>query len=226
MPQHDYNIENQSGASFRSDLNNALEALASQNSGPTAPTVTYAGMMWVNTSNQTIYQRDSLNSVWIEMGRIDLPYWGLTPAGVILPFAGNATPAGYLLCNGQAVSRTTYSRLFTAISTIYGVGDGSTTFNLPNLQGRVPMGAGVSAASGANRLLGATGGADSVTLTVDQMPNHGHNDRHLSSFGAGAIGYGGSTGALSNTQSSFGAGGSQPHENLPPFLTLNYIIKF
>ena len=133
MPLHDYNIENQSGASFRSDLNNALEALVSQNSSPTAPTVTFANMVWINTSNQTIYQRDSLNSSWTEMGRIDLPFWGLVPPGTLLLYSSTAIPPGFLRCNGAEVSRTTYARLFAVTGVTYGTGNGSTTFNLPSI---------------------------------------------------------------------------------------------
>jgi microcystin-dependent protein len=76
-------------------------------------------------------------------------YTQLIPIGALLPYAGTQAPTGYLMCNGSAVSRTTYVALFTVIGTVYGVGDGSTTFNLPNFQSasattmRVPGGAGV-----------------------------------------------------------------------------------
>ena len=68
------------------------------------------------------------------------PTVGGIPSGAVLPFAGTAAPAGWLLCYGQAVSRTTYAALFNALGTAYGAGDGSTTFNLPDLRGRVPGG--------------------------------------------------------------------------------------
>jgi microcystin-dependent protein len=92
------------------------------------------------------------------------------PAGVITQFAGASAPSGYLLCSGQAVSRSTFSTLFSAIGTTYGVGDGSTTFNLPNLQNRVPVGKG----AGTFANLNATGGAETHTLTTAQMPSHTH----------------------------------------------------
>ena len=72
------------------------------------------------------------------------------PAGMLFPFAGASAPTGYLLCHGQAVSRTTYADLFTAIGTTYGTGDGSSTFNLPDLRGRVIAGQDDMGGSSAN----------------------------------------------------------------------------
>lgn len=106
--------------------------------------------------------------------------------GTIHDFAGTSAPTGYLFCGGQAVSRTTYAALFAVIGTTFGVGDGSTTFNLPDLRGRVAagkddMGAGASAGRltttyfGANAdTLGAVGGSQSHTLTAAQIPAHTH----------------------------------------------------
>jgi len=80
----------------------------------------------------------------IAVGDNDTRLLGLV-AGLVVPYAGSSAPTGWLLCDGSAVSRTTYASLFTAISTTYGVGDGSTTFNLPNLKGRAIVGAGTAA---------------------------------------------------------------------------------
>lgn len=86
-------------------------------------------------------------------------------------------PAGYLLCDGSAVSRATYSALFAVIGTTWGVGDGSTTFNLPNFKGRVPMG--LDVAQTEFDTLAETGGAKTVTLDVSMMPAHTHvQDAH------------------------------------------------
>lgn len=90
------------------------------------------------------------------------------PAGIVIPFAGNTAPQGYLLCDGSAVSRDTYSALFTAIGTVYGAGDGSTTFNVPDLSGRVVLGVSQSHA------LGTTGGEETHTLTEQELPTHSH----------------------------------------------------
>lgn len=98
-------------------------------------------------------------------------------AGSIYMFAGSTAPSGFLICDGSAVSRSTYSALFEAIGTIFGAGDGSTTFNLPDLSGRVAVGRSV------NRLLGSTGGEESHALISNEMathnheyPQHGHNN--------------------------------------------------
>lgn len=110
------------------------------------------------------------------------------PPGVVNTFAGSTAPDGWLLCFGQAVSRTQYVDLFNAIGTSYGSGDGSTTFNLPDLRGRVPAGKDDMGGSAAGRLtstvlsasnaLGATGGAQTHTLTATQsgVPPHAHDN--------------------------------------------------
>lgn len=113
------------------------------------------------------------------------------PSGVILPYGGSGAPdANWLLCYGQAVNRTTYSTLFTAIGTTYGVGDGATTFNLPDLRGRVVAGKDDMGGSAASRItnavsgfdgtsLGAAGGSQSHTLITAEMPSHTHTqDAH------------------------------------------------
>lgn len=94
---------------------------------------------------------------------------GMNP-GVIEAYAGNTAPEGYLLCNGQAVSRTTYANLYAQIGTTYGAGNGSTTFNVPNLNGRVIVGKDSSNFS----TLGGSGGSINTTLTSANMPAHTH----------------------------------------------------
>lgn len=90
------------------------------------------------------------------------------PAGIVLPFAGSTAPQGYLLCDGSAVSRDTYSALFAVIGTTYGAGDESTTFNVPNISGRVVLGVSQSHA------LGTTGGEATHVLTEQELPAHSH----------------------------------------------------
>lgn len=110
--------------------------------------------------------------VALENRRTILPTAALPPAGAVSQFAGAVAPDGWLLCDGSAVSRTTYARLFAVIGTTYGAGNGTTTFNLPNLKGRVPVGR--DAAQAEFDVLGETGGAKTHALTVAQMPSHDH----------------------------------------------------
>lgn len=93
------------------------------------------------------------------------------PTGALIPYAGTSAPTLFLLCQGQAVSRTTYSDLFAVIGTTYGSGDGSTTFNLPNPNGKTVVG---KASSGTFLNLGATGGSETVILDSTQIPSHSH----------------------------------------------------
>lgn len=88
----------------------------------------------------------------------------LEPPGIIKPYAGTAAPNGYLLCDGSAVSRTTYADLFAVTSTTFGVGNGTTTFNVPDLNGRVPVGKDNAGGSNANRITTAVSGIDGDTL--------------------------------------------------------------
>ena len=110
----------------------------------------------------------------------------IVPSGALMPYAGTSAPTGFLLCDGSAVSRTTYATLFSAISTTYGSGDGSSTFNLPDLRGRVVAGQDDMGGASANRLtdqtgglngdtLGDTGGSETHTLTTAQLASHTHS---------------------------------------------------
>lgn len=172
------------------------------------------------------------------MSRV-LDLWaGMT--GTVLPFAGATAPEGWLLCFGQAVSRTTYPHLFAKIGTTFGTGNGSTTFNVPDMRGRVPAGKDDMGGTAAGRLtnsgtgnpglngatLGAAGGTDRHTLTTAQMPAHTH-----SVTGAAATTFGGSeqkatiegsTGAPATAASQ---GSGQAHPIIQPTIVLNSIIK-
>jgi microcystin-dependent protein len=104
---------------------------------------------------------------------------GLDHVGTIQMWGGGGSilPAGWLLCQGQAISRTTYPELFELIGTNYGSGDGSTTFNLPNLSSRFPIGVG-SAAGRTTRALAAAGGVESITIATANLPSHTHAIDH------------------------------------------------
>jgi microcystin-dependent protein len=173
-----------------------------------------------------------------------------------------------LLCDGAAVNRTTYAALFTAIGTTYGAGNGTTTFNVPNLKGKVPVG--IDSGDASFDALGETGGAKTHTLTSSEMPSHTHtqnshnhtqnahthlqnahdhtisNNKTLVAANAGGsvstVNYNGSGEASatqsktavnqnatatneSATASNQNTGGGTAHNNLQPYLVLNFIIK-
>ena len=140
------------------------------------------------------------------------------PVGSVIPFSGNKAPAGYLFCMGQEVSRTERKDLFSEIGTIYGEGDGTTTFNLPNLCGKVPVGLDVDNTK--FNSIGKTGGEETHILTVDEMPSHaGHVVGNITTFLPQA------GGGVAGTGNPEIIGRNQPHNNLQPYITLNYIIK-
>jgi microcystin-dependent protein len=158
------------------------------------------------------------------------------PAGIFVPYAGSTEPPGWLLCYGQAISRTTYAALFAAIGTLYGAGDGLTTFNVPDGRGYAIFGRDNMGGTAANRItsggsgingasLGASGGAETVTLTVAQMPSHSHvQSRGPEQAGGPVPGFVPGT-TTSSAESTGSSGSSNAHQNMPPALVLNFIIK-
>ncbi|QDO99646.1 hypothetical protein FNB15_05575 [Ferrovibrio terrae] len=163
---------------------------------------------------------------------------GLIPSGLVSPFAGGIAPDGWLLCDGAAVGRETCAGLFAVVGTTYGSGDGTTTFNLPDLRGRVAAGKDNMGGTSANRLtagsaaglngsaLGAAGGNQQHQLTVAELASHGH-DVNVGETPASALTPGG---VAIHQYLYYGAvalptGGDQPHNNVQPTLILNYIIK-
>ena len=141
---------------------------------PLVPANPNVGDIWMNTNLgiSFTYYDDGTSKQWIEMVSSAVPAVNtIMPSGTIVQTARATAPDYWLFCDGSAISRTTYSTLYAAIGTQYGSGDGSTTFNLPNLQGRVPVG---KNSSGTFAALGGTGGAETVTLDSTQIPSHTH----------------------------------------------------
>lgn len=163
----------------------------------------------------------------------------LVPVGAVLPYASSNAPKGWLNCQGQAVYRGDYPDLFAIIGTTYGVGDGSTTFNLPNLSGRVVVGQG-NGAGLTSRSMGATGGAETHTLTTGEMPSHSHTSNAVGSTlglmtanGQNTAGAGLDASAVEPNLfaapaalSIDSAGNGAAHNNIQPFTVLNYIIRY
>lgn len=176
--------------------------------------------------------------------------------GEIKMYAGSTAPAGWLLCDGTAVSRATYAPLFALVGTTYGAGDGSTTFNLPNCKGRNLIGR--DAAQTEFDVIGETNGEKTHLLTTTEMPSHTHtvsgtaasagahthqvpadNDAgYCAGCGVYSVHYGGGVGSVPQNTTSNGAhthsvsgtaaatGGGTAHNVLDPYLVVNYIIKY
>lgn len=161
---------------------------------------------------------------WRESGRrLAAATATAVPVGTVAMYGGGTAPSGWLKCDGSAVSRTTYVDLFNVLGTTYGAGDGSTTFNLPDARGRAPVGAGQGTGL-TNRVRGATGGAETHTLTTAEMPVHSHNQAWQYTQGSGPdiafTNVGGGYG-----QATTSTGGGSAHNNMQPFWVPEFIIK-
>ncbi len=157
--------------------------------------------------------------------------------GEIRMFAGNFAPRGWAFCDGQLLAVSQNDALFSLLGTIYG-GDGRTTFGLPDMRGRIPIHAG-SGPGLSPRRLGAKGGSEKETLTVNQSPSHSHTWRATttSASNRSAVGFAyaqpvntdvysdnvSSTTAFNNAMVG-NSGGSRSHTNLQPFLCIHFII--
>ena len=144
-----------------------------------------------------------------------------TPVGAVIIWPTAAAPSGYLFCNGAAVSRTTYADLYAVIGNTYGAGNGSTTFNVPNCKGSVVVG--FDASQTEFDALAETGGEKTHVLITAELAAHTHTfavtrgGNYESGSGQAA------TTATSNTTGSTGSGTA--HNNMPPYLVMNYVIK-
>jgi microcystin-dependent protein len=147
------------------------------------------------------------------------------PAGVILSHGSSSLPAGFLGCDGAAVSRTTYAALFAVISTTWGAGDASTTFNVPNFQRRVAVGSGGSGTATLANSVGSTGGEETHVLTTAELAAHTHTLANATALtGATTNVTGGATGTSITATGS--AGSDTAHNNIQPSAVVLKIIKY
>lgn len=169
------------------------------------------------------------------------------PTGALVPYAGSAAPTEFLLCDGSAVSRSTYADLFAVCGTTYGAGNGSTTFNLPDLRGRMPLGAGTGAGlntSGTGapsgtaqtaRTRGEWGGEETHLNTSAEsgVPAHNHGPGEGTAFmttsGGANVSSGSGIAAAQftpgTTANNVAANAASRHNTMPPFVVTNYLIK-
>lgn len=158
--------------------------------------------------------------------------------GEIRIFGGNFAPVGWAFCDGSLIQISENDALFSLLGTTYG-GDGQTTFALPDLRGRIPLHQGTNPSTGTNYLIGQKTGTESVTLVTQQLPVHTHAVNANSSTGdsstptnhiwglsdSGKQYVASAPNGTMNPASITPAGGNQPHDNMMPFLTVNFIIS-
>lgn len=178
---------------------------------------------WLNDINLNKLQ-DNVESAITELHSQGIATGDTLPLGAVIEWYSDTIPENWLLCNGQAISRSNYPELFNVIGTKYGVGNGSTTFNIPNLKGKVAIGKNES--DNDFNILGKSGGEKSHKLTIQELPYHNHktpmeggnetNDKLT--YGD----YGTDSRYYVNTSYT---GGDQAHNNLQPYIVCNFIIK-
>jgi microcystin-dependent protein len=220
MAQHDYVIDNQTAPNFRADLNNALAAIVSTNSGSSAPSTTYANMLWYDTTANILKMRNEADDTWIDLGTLNQSTSRFEPAnavptGAVMPFASSSAPIGWLKANGAAVSRSTYATLFATIGTTFGAGDGSTTFNLPDMRGEFPRGWDDGRGVDSGRSFGSAQG--------DQLRAHTHTVAAGNSGGVDNII---TTGNARSNDTSYTTSSIGGNETRPRNVALLYCIKF
>ena len=149
------------------------------------------------------------------------------PIGTVLPYTNETAPENWLVCDGSELDRTEYNHLFAIIGTTFGEGDGSTTFNLPNIKGRTIVG--LDAEDTDFNTIGKTLGEKTHTLTVEEMPSHRHaistniNSLRFGTDNSLTRGYQGTNEIKDEEQYMKSTGGGKPHNNMPPYETVGYM---
>ena len=222
MSQADQDVGNATFPSVRADINDNIKALFSQSSGNSAPAVTVAFQPWIDTSvSPPIWKiRNGSDSDWITIGILNPAGFSPsgTPTGQIILVALSSAPTGYLKANGAAVSRTTYATLFAAIGTTFGVGDGSTTFNVPDLRGEFIRGWDDSRGVDSSRAFGSA--------QADDFKSHTHTSRADNNNQNGTAGIAGGDGNGFSGFFSGRIGSTGGTETRPRNIALLACIKF
>lgn len=234
---------------MQDNMENAIVPIKLVTISESAPTSATTGDMYYNTTDNKVYTATGTNTwddgytprydgFYVNITDNTIYYYNgeilsginsidTTPIGMIMPYAGTTIPARWIKCEGQELSRTDYSKLFSIIGTVYGSGDGSTTFNLPNIKGKIPIG--INTSDNDFGILGKTGGNKTHTQTVNEMPSHYHNMGVVwgQKSGYGNIGIGSSEGAnRANIQNSnVFVGSGQAMDIMNPYIVFNYCIK-
>jgi len=145
--------------------------------------------------------------------------------GIIQMFAGSVAPDGFLICDGSAISREIYSELFNVIGISYGAGNGSSTFNVPNFKGRVPVG--LDSSQTEFDALNKIGGSKNHVLTIEEMPAHKHtfNDNYGVQNVEVTFYNGTATDEIERWEDTSTVGGGLAHNNLQPYCTISFVIK-
>ena len=192
------------------------------------------------TVKQDIYARS-----YYATGNYYLDNYILVPAGTVVQSAAIVVPDGWLNCNGALLNKLQYIDLFAAIGNTYGGLITDLSFNLPDLRGRVGIGAG-QGVDLSNRVFATSGGAETHTLTTGEMPSHshgvtdpGHNHSYINNTGDQSVNniitsetaadqedYGATTGNSVTGITIINAGGGNAHNNMQPFLVIRYLIKY
>lgn len=204
-------------AAVIAQLNGVTSGFLPKTGGTMSGIIDFGAQRAVNVGAPTT-GTDATNKTYVDA---QLASFGGLPVGSAIPFAGLTTPTGWLLCDGSAVSRATYANLFAALGVTYGVGDGTTTFNVPDLMGRTVIGVGAGSGLTARSLNDAVG-TETHVLDVTQIPAHTHSGGLVNSSTSGA-GAGSSFGTGQLTGST---GGGLAHPNMQPSRALKYIVKF
>jgi len=182
-----------------------------------------SGSTWLETATVTTVGTDPIVfSIYSQPGGDG---GGSNPIGSVASFALTSAPTGYLVCDGAAISRATYADLFSAIGTTWGVGDGATTFNIPDMQRKTGVGSGGAGTVTLGNSVGDTGGAEDITLTTAQMPAHTHSTRITANTGTGVAFPTGSGFLVEGVGVTGSTGGGGSHSNIQPSAILLICIK-